>query len=302
MTKQRSNLYTDNSQVSSSVWLRLWLLFQNGLPLSHLDRHQELDIAIDGDDEVDADLNLIRGAGGCLTQENIVASCAKCFIFIANCRKDSKNLGNHWVKGIPTEVIQMVYVPMTRVLTQMFGGVAKLCMAECKAGPMVTNNGNFLWDRKFDLLQKSSKVNAAITIIPGALGMALFINMAKRVYFGVEDDSVTVRETPAISRLRPHQLMRQRSQSLCLKVLPSGQPFGVPYILIGEDNTTKGLKIWGREQRKSIRKSNLENLELSCLEAITTEATASANGNSKGGIDERKRSPAWRHLQCDCCV
>ncbi|XP_020834730.1 ribose-5-phosphate isomerase isoform X2 [Phascolarctos cinereus] len=172
------------------------LILQNGLPLSDLDRHPELDLAIDGADEVDADLNLIKGGGGCLTQEKIVAGYAKRFIVIADYRKDSKNLGDHWLKGIPIEVIPMAYVPVTRALSRMFGGVAELRMAERKAGPVVTDNGNFLLDWKFDRVHKWSEVNTAIKMIPGVVDTGLFINMAERVYFGMEDGSVTVRERP----------------------------------------------------------------------------------------------------------
>uniref|UniRef100_G3VTG4 ribose-5-phosphate isomerase n=1 Tax=Sarcophilus harrisii TaxID=9305 RepID=G3VTG4_SARHA len=173
------------------------LILQNGLPLSDLDRHPELDLAIDGADEVDAELNLIKGGGGCLTQEKIVAGYAKCFIVIADYRKDSKNLGDHWVKGIPIEVIPMAYVPVTRALSRMFGGVAELRMAERKAGPVVTDNGNFLLDWKFDRVHKWSEVNTAIKMIPGVVDTGLFINMAERVYFGMEDGSVSVRERPS---------------------------------------------------------------------------------------------------------
>uniref|UniRef100_F6QSF2 Ribose-5-phosphate isomerase n=1 Tax=Monodelphis domestica TaxID=13616 RepID=F6QSF2_MONDO len=173
------------------------LILQNGLPLSDLDRHPELDLAIDGADEVDADLNLIKGGGGCLTQEKIVAGYAKRFIVIADYRKDSKNLGEHWVKGVPIEVIPMAYVPVARALARMFGGVAELRMAERKAGPVVTDNGNFLLDWKFDRVHPWSEVNTAIKMIPGVVDTGLFINMAERVYFGMEDGSVSVRERPS---------------------------------------------------------------------------------------------------------
>ncbi|XP_067560525.1 ribose-5-phosphate isomerase isoform X7 [Pseudorca crassidens] len=109
------------------------LILQYGLTLSDLDRHPEIDLAIDGADEVDADLNLIKGGGGCLTQEKIVAGNASRFIVIADFRKDSKNLGDQWHKGIPIEVIPMAYVPVSRAVTQKFGGVIELRMAVNKA-------------------------------------------------------------------------------------------------------------------------------------------------------------------------
>ncbi|KAL4694117.1 hypothetical protein H8959_013382 [Pygathrix nigripes] len=126
------------------------LILQYGLTLSDLDRHPEIDLAIDGADEVDADLNLIKGGGGCLTQEKIVAGYASRFIVIADFRKDSKNLGDQWHKGIPIEIIPMAYVPVSRAVSQKFGGVVELRMAVNKAGPVVTDNGNFILDWKFD--------------------------------------------------------------------------------------------------------------------------------------------------------
>uniref|UniRef100_A0A4X1VZ11 ribose-5-phosphate isomerase n=1 Tax=Sus scrofa TaxID=9823 RepID=A0A4X1VZ11_PIG len=172
------------------------LILQHGLTLSDLDRHPEIDLAIDGADEVDADLNLIKGGGGCLTQEKIVAGNASHFIVIADFRKDSKNLGDQWHKGIPIEVIPMAYVPVSRTVTQKFGGVIELRMAVNKAGPVVTDNGNFILDWKFDRVHKWSEVNTAITMIPGVVDTGLFINMAERVYFGMQDGSVNMREKP----------------------------------------------------------------------------------------------------------
>ncbi|KAM6269803.1 ribose-5-phosphate isomerase isoform 2-T2 [Porphyrio hochstetteri] len=142
------------------------LILQNGLTLSDLDRHPELDVAIDGADEVDSHLNLIKGGGGCLTQEKIVAGYAKCFIVIAD----------------------------YRALTKNFGGAVELRMAVSKAGPVVTDNGNFILDWKFDRVHEWSEVNAAIKMIPGVVETGLFINMAEVVYFGMEDGSVSVRE------------------------------------------------------------------------------------------------------------
>ncbi|XP_063315884.1 ribose-5-phosphate isomerase [Pelobates fuscus] len=174
------------------------LILENDLTLTDLDRHPELDVAIDGADEVDSDLNLIKGGGGCLTQEKIVAACAKSFIVVADFRKDSKNLGEQWKKGIPIEVIPMAYVPVSKALQGQFGGVAELRMAISKAGPVVTDNGNFLLDWKFDKVHDWNTINTAIKMIPGVVDTGLFINMAERVYFGMEDGTVSVRDKHAL--------------------------------------------------------------------------------------------------------
>ncbi|XP_054653349.1 ribose-5-phosphate isomerase [Dunckerocampus dactyliophorus] len=172
------------------------LILQHGLVLSDLDRHPELDVAIDGADEVDADLTLIKGGGGCLTQEKIVAGCAKHFIVIADYRKDSKALGQQWKKGVPIEVVPMAYVPVSRKIVQHFGGEANLRMAVSKAGPVVTDNSNFIVDWKFEGAQKWKDINRAIKMIPGVVETGLFVGMAERAYFGMENGSVEMRDAP----------------------------------------------------------------------------------------------------------
>nr|XP_029507566.1 ribose-5-phosphate isomerase isoform X1 [Oncorhynchus nerka] len=172
------------------------LILQHGLTLSDLDRHPELDVAIDGADEVDAALTLIKGGGGCLTQEKIVAGCAKHFIVIADFRKDSSVLGQQWKKGVPIEVIPMAYVPVSRTIAKRFGGEAVLRMAVSKAGPVVTDNSNFILDWKFEHTHNWKEVNIAIKMIPGVVETGLFVGMAERVYFGMEDGNVGVRDPP----------------------------------------------------------------------------------------------------------
>ena len=96
---------------------------------------------------------------------------------IADFRKDSKNLGDRWHKGIPIEVIPMAYVPVSRAVAQKFGGEVELRMAVNKAGPVVTDNGNFILDWKFDRVHKWSEVNTAIKMTPGVVDTGLFINI-----------------------------------------------------------------------------------------------------------------------------
>ena len=90
-----------------------------GLKLVNLSICPVLDVAIDGADEVDGNLNLIKGGGACETQEKVVASCAGTFIVIADYRKDSQHLGEQWAKGVPIEVIPSAYVPVMKKLEAM---------------------------------------------------------------------------------------------------------------------------------------------------------------------------------------
>uniref|UniRef100_UPI00398F64B9 ribose-5-phosphate isomerase n=1 Tax=Pristiophorus japonicus TaxID=55135 RepID=UPI00398F64B9 len=169
------------------------LILQHELPLSDLDRYPEIDVAIDGADEVDCDLNLIKGGGGCLTQEKIVAGCAKKFIVVADYRKDSQSLGEKWKRGVPIEVIPMAYVPVAKAITAKYAGAVELRMAVSKAGPVVTDNGNFILDWKFSNISDWKNVNVGIKMIPGVVETGLFIGMAEQVYFGRQDGSVSCR-------------------------------------------------------------------------------------------------------------
>lgn len=166
------------------------LIIKYGLCLSDLDRHPSLDVAIDGADEVDKNLTLIKGGGGCLTQEKIIASVAKSFVVIADYRKDSEELGEQWKKGIPLEVIPMAYQPVTQKIMNKFGGCLQLRMAKEKAGPVVTDNGNFILDWKFDKTHDWKEVHTFIKLIPGVVETGLFVNMASCVIFGMQDGSI----------------------------------------------------------------------------------------------------------------
>lgn len=168
------------------------LIVEHNLTLGDLDRFPKIDCAIDGADEVDADKVLIKGGGGCLLQEKIVASCAKRFVIIADYTKNSQKLGEQYKKGIPIEVVPLGYVPVKAKIEESFGGEAKLRMAVSKAGPCVTDNGNFILDWHFDAKKTFdwAKMNAYLNQIAGVVETGLFVGMATKVYFGMSDGSV----------------------------------------------------------------------------------------------------------------
>lgn len=172
------------------------LIVKNKLRLGELDVNPEIDVCIDGADEVDANLTLIKGGGGCLLQEKIVASCAKQLIIIADHTKDSQLLGDQYKKGIPIEVVPMAYVPIKGKIEAAFKGELQLRMAVNKAGPVVTDNGNFILDWKdFDQNSNWKSINADIKSIPGVVETGLFVGMARKAYFGMSDGTVNERST-----------------------------------------------------------------------------------------------------------
>lgn len=92
-----------------------------------------MDCVIDGADEVDGDKTLIKGGGGCLLQEKIVASCTDNLIIIADYTKNSIKLGQQYKKGIPIEVIPMGYAPIKNKIQDIYSGSVKIRMAVAKA-------------------------------------------------------------------------------------------------------------------------------------------------------------------------
>ncbi|KAI4463797.1 ribose-5-phosphate isomerase [Holotrichia oblita] len=171
------------------------LLIKNQLTVGELEIYPQLDVCIDGADEVDSNLNLIKGGGACLLEEKIVASCAKIFVIIADYTKNSEKLGDKYKKGIPIEVVPMAYKPVKQVIENRFGGDLELRMAIAKAGPVVTDNGNFILDwRNFKQDVDWDIINKDILQIPGVVESGLFIGMAQKVYFGLEDGTVKEQE------------------------------------------------------------------------------------------------------------
>lgn len=142
------------------------LILNAGLRLSYIEDlpiERTLDVAFDGADEVDDDLNLIKGGGACLMQEKIVATSAKKFVCVADFRKISPRLGTSWKKGIPIEVLPMA---AERVLLELKAIGSKEPRIRSglpgKAGPIVTDNGMLIIDAPFPplLLPKDKESGA----------------------------------------------------------------------------------------------------------------------------------------------
>jgi len=165
------------------------LIVEHDLTLVSLDQFPEIDLDIDGADEIDMDLNLIKGGGGCLVQEKIIASNSKKLVIVADFRKNSKKLGENWKKGVPVEIIPISYVPLMRKLEKL-GGSPTLRMAQAKAGPVVSDNGNFILDVDFGVINNPKELNMKILTIPGVVDTGLFIDLASIAYIGKEDGNV----------------------------------------------------------------------------------------------------------------
>ncbi|CAI5732909.1 unnamed protein product [Hyaloperonospora brassicae] len=169
------------------------LITEHRLTLTSLDESPVIDVTIDGADEVDLQLNCIKGGGGCQLQEKVVAFAAKKFVIVADYRKESKKLGERWTQGVPVEVVPMAYVPLMHYLEQDFGGKSVLRMGKSKAGPVVTDNGNFVLDVKFGEISDPKTLCNSLKLLPGVVEVGLFCGMAEKAFFGQTNGSVTTR-------------------------------------------------------------------------------------------------------------
>jgi len=172
------------------------LIVLSQLNLGDVDQFPTIDVTIDGADEVDRDLNCIKGGGACHLREKVLAEAAKTFILVADYRKNSEVLGTNWTQGVPVEVVPFAYAKVLQNLHQILGSPnATLRMAKMKAGPVVSDNGNFVIDAPFppDVMRDPYSILARIKMLTGVVEVGLFCHMAQAAYFGNEDGSVTVK-------------------------------------------------------------------------------------------------------------
>jgi ribose 5-phosphate isomerase A len=164
-----------------------------GIPLQSLNAVARIDLAIDGADEVDPALQLIKGGGACHVQEKLVACRADRFVVVVDASKlvDTLNLGFL----LPVEVLPGAWRQVKGQLAEM-GGDAQLRMAVRKAGPVVTDQGNLVLDVTFaGGIQDPLGLEKDINNLPGVLENGLFVNLTDQVLVGeIADGVVSVRE------------------------------------------------------------------------------------------------------------
>lgn len=161
------------------------LATQLGIPLTTLAEVPELDLAVDGADEVDPHLHLIKGLGGALVREKIVAASARRLVILVGPEKVVPVLGSRGV--LPVEVVPFGAVLCRRRLEQL-GCPAEL--RQVNGHPFVSDNQNYILDCQIRPLQAPAELERQIQAIPGVVGTGLFLGMAHTV---LVDDGVHVR-------------------------------------------------------------------------------------------------------------
>jgi len=162
---------------------------QLGIPLTSLDRHPILDLTIDGADEVDPELNLIKGGGGALLREKILTQASRRTVFIVDQSKLSPRLGSHW--PLPVEVIDFAVKSIENYLTSI--GASVELRRTAKGNPFRTDQNNVILDANFGPIENPRMLATKLADRAGIVAHGLFLNMA---------DEVIVAEEHAVRRLR----------------------------------------------------------------------------------------------------
>jgi ribose 5-phosphate isomerase A len=153
-----------------------------GIPLQSLNAVHRIDLAIDGADEVDPSLQLIKGGGACHVQEKLVARRADRFVVVVDASKLVTTLNQGFL--LPVEVLPGAWRQVKAQLGEM-GGNAELRMAVRKAGPVVTDQGNLVLDVKFATgITDPATLEKEINNLPGVLENGLFVNLTDQVLVG----------------------------------------------------------------------------------------------------------------------
>ena len=167
------------------------LALELGIPLIDLASVSQIDLAIDGADEVDPGFQLIKGGGACHVREKLVAYKANKLLIVVDESKIVQNLNQSF--PLPVEVLPNAWKQIQDVLSKM-NSSSTLRMATKKAGPVVTDQGNLILDVMFNEGIKNPKdIEMSINNIPGVLENGLFVDLTDKVLVGkIENNSPVV--------------------------------------------------------------------------------------------------------------
>jgi len=154
-----------------------------GIPLCGLVDQPEIDVTIDGADEVDSDLNLIKGGGGALLREKIVAQASRQNIIIVDESKLSNRLGTHW--ALPVEVIPFAVKSEENFLKSL--GAAVTLRTADKGQPYQTDQKNFILDANFGEMADPNGIAARLNERAGIAEHGLFLGLASDVIVAAEE-------------------------------------------------------------------------------------------------------------------
>ena len=154
------------------------------IPLATLATHPTLDLTIDGADEVDKDLNLIKGGGAALVREKIIANASKEILIVVDESKVSRVLGTTF--PLPVEIVRFGW-EATQTEVNRICGESTLRLAPAQDGnqhPLITDNGNYILDCHFDGIPVPKEIELRLNNIPGVVENGIFVNRADKIIIG----------------------------------------------------------------------------------------------------------------------
>ena len=166
-----------------------------GIELTSLETHSDIDVTIDGTDQFDPHLSLIKGHGGALLREKIVAAASIKMIVITDDSKQSSHLGTDL--AVPVEVLPFGYPSVAKQLSKLSAKVTQ--RLDSNTGqPFITDSGNWIIDCDFGVIEHPADLETTLNLIPGVVENGLFVGQADMVLIGsAEGVQVIHRESPA---------------------------------------------------------------------------------------------------------
>jgi ribose 5-phosphate isomerase A len=159
-----------------------------GIPLTTLDEVQEIDVTVDGADEVDPQLRLIKGGGGAMLREKIVASATKQLVIVADASKQVPVLGNF---PLPVEVIRFAEALVAKRIGELGANVSVRKGSDGK--PYVTDENHHILDCRFGQIRDADNLARQLSDMPGVVEHGLFIGMAKVALFARGNEIIELR-------------------------------------------------------------------------------------------------------------
>lgn len=165
-----------------------------GIALTTLDQCPELDLTVDGADEFDADLVLIKGGGGALLREKIVAKASKTMVVITDDSKQVDTLGKY---PFPIEVIPFGEASTVLAIRNIITGLGMSGPIELRkrddGTPFITDNGNHIYDCHFEALKHARQLAPALNGVPGVVEHGLFIDIASVILIGDDEGAHAIK-------------------------------------------------------------------------------------------------------------
>jgi ribose 5-phosphate isomerase A len=208
---RREGLSVEGVATSSAT---VWLAEELGVPLRRLDDVELIDLVVDGADEIDAKLNLIKGGGAALLQEKIVAAASARMVVIAD---DSKRVARLGRFPLPVEIVRFGWTATRRLVAELLasmdvdGREARVRMG--KDGPLVTDEGHYILDLHLGRIGDPPQLATALNMLPGVVEHGLFIDMAHAAVLGRPNGTTTVIHRPGARGADPvdiAELMRNQ--------------------------------------------------------------------------------------------